>query len=64
MLLTERQTDRQTDTHTHTQSERKKTLAGFNKDGGAHRVFIITQKYPVSPMAWTIRGVLEDIVDT
>ncbi len=38
-------------------------LAIANKDGDAHMVFFITQKY-LSPRGWAIRGVFEDIADT
>ena len=34
-----------------------------NKDGGAHRVFLITQKYSISPRLWAIREEFELISD-
>ncbi len=39
-------------------------FAVANKDGGAHRVFLITQKYPISPRLWAIREELEYILVT
>ncbi len=29
-----------------------RVFAIVNKDGSSHRVFFITQKYPILPMAW------------
>ena len=39
-------------------------FAMANKDGGAHRVFFIMQKYPITPRLWAIIEELEDIGDT